>query len=108
MNIFHALGKFLYNKRWDNKLKEGRQMTFKEQTRKELKSRPRFYANHAEILRQTLLEDSVLSLYLHENMLNFYGDVQDCANLFEVYSHLDGCLSRVEYQYGNSQYIMEI
>ena len=102
MNIFHALGKFLYNKRWDNKLKEGRQMTFKEQTSSSLKSRPRFYCSHSEILRQTLLEDSVLSLYLHENMLSFYGDVQDCANLFDIYSSLDGELARVEYQYGNS------
>jgi hypothetical protein len=97
MNIFHALGKFLYNKRWDSKLKEGRQMTFKEQTSKSLKARPKFYCSHSEILRQTLLEDSVLSLYLHENMLSFYGSVEDCANLFEIYSCLDGELSRIEY-----------
>ena len=24
LSIFHVLGKFLYNKRWDNKIKEGR------------------------------------------------------------------------------------
>ena len=59
------MGKFLYNKRIDPKTKEVRQMTHKELKSKDGKKKPRFYQNHAEILRQTLLEDSVMSLYLY-------------------------------------------
>lgn len=36
------------------------------------RKKPKFYENHAEVLANTLLEDHVLSLYLHENMLNHY------------------------------------
>jgi hypothetical protein len=72
-------------------------MTYKEQTSSSLKSRPKFYEKHSEVLNKTLLESNVMSLYLHENMLNFYGDVEDIANTFEVYSHLDSSLSKIEY-----------
>lgn len=44
------------------------------------RSKPKFYENHAEILQNTLLEDHVLSLYLHENMLNHYQDIDDVCN----------------------------
>ena len=43
----------------------------------ERKKKPKFYEKHAEILANTLLEDHVLSLYLHENMLNHYQDIDD-------------------------------
>ena len=48
-------------------------------------------------MNKTLLEDNVMSLYLHENMLNFYGDVEDIANTFEVYSDLDAAKAKIEY-----------
>ena len=62
----------------------------------ECRRKPKFYENHAEILSNTLLEDHVLSLYLHENMLNHYQDIFDVADCFDVYSHLDGELAKVE------------
>jgi len=67
--MFHALGKFLYNKRWDNSIKEGRQMTYKELTNPRLKSKPKFYENHKKLLDQSHLEPKTMSMYLHENML---------------------------------------
>jgi len=30
-------------------------------------------------------------------MLTFYGDVEDVANCFDVYSELDGFYSKIEY-----------
>jgi hypothetical protein len=69
-------------------------MTYKEQ---KAGQRPKFYEKHSEVLNKTLLEDNVMSLYLHENMLNFYGDVEDIANTFEVYSNLDAAKAKIEY-----------
>lgn len=80
-------------------------MTYKEQTSSSLKSRPKFYCKHSEILNKTLLEANVMSLYLYENMINFYGNINDMANTLEVYSHLDSGLSQIEYQFGHSQYL---
>ena len=73
-------------------------MTYKELRRN---PKPRFYENHKLLLQQTLLEPQVLSMYLYENMLNFYQDVNDVADTFEIYSCLDGHYSTLEYQYGN-------
>jgi len=41
-------------------------------------------------------------------MLNFYDDVSDIAECWEVYSALDGHKSKLEYQYSNNQYMQEI
>jgi hypothetical protein len=99
LSIFHVLGKFLYNKRLESKAKEGRQMSYKEMCH--CKKWPRFYENHAKLLQQSLLEPTSISLYLHENMLNFFDDVEDIANCWDVYSSLDGAKAKLEYQYGN-------
>lgn len=56
LSIFHVLGKFLYNKRWDSREKEGRKMTSKELMDPRLKTRPRFYENHSKLLQQSMLE----------------------------------------------------
>lgn len=50
LSIFHVLGKFLYNKRWDSKEKEGRKMTYKELTDPRLRKKPKFYEDHAKLL----------------------------------------------------------
>ena len=71
-------------------------MTSDEILNPHLHSKPKFYEKHAEILSNTLLEDHVLSLYLHENMLNHYQDIFDVSNCFDIYSELDGELSKVE------------
>ena len=96
------MGKFLYNKRLDPKTHEPRQMTLKELSHKQ---KPRFYEKHSELIGQSLLEPSVISLYLHENMLNFFNDVEDIANCWSIYSELDGIKSRLQYEYANSMYV---
>lgn len=55
-----------------------------------------------------MLESTALSLYLYENMLSFFQDVDDIANCFEIYSCLDGHISTIEYQYGNILYLGEL
>lgn len=82
-------------------------MTFKELTNPRLHSKPRFYENHNKLLQQSLLEPQAISLYLHENMLQHFDDVEDIANTFEIYSELDGAKARVEYHYSNQQYMSE-
>jgi hypothetical protein len=44
-----------------------------------------------------MLEPQAISLYLHENMLNFYESVADIAETWDVYSSLDGEISKLEY-----------
>lgn len=83
-------------------------MTYKELSNPRLKMKPRFYESHKLILQQTLLEDSVMALYLLENMLQFYQDPFDMADCMDIYSELDGYQANVEYQYGNQQYINEV
>ena len=76
-------------------------MTYKELTNPRLKAKPKFYENHKNLLQQTLLEPNTMSLYLHENMLQFYQDIGDVADCMETYSTLDGHYASLEYQYGN-------
>lgn len=83
-------------------------MTYKELMNPHLKKKPRFYDNHSKLLRQSMLEPQAISLYLHENMLNFFDNVEDIANCWETYSDLDGQRSKLEYQFGNQQYLQEI
>lgn len=83
-------------------------MTYKELTNPRLKSRPKFYENHKNIINATLLEPNTMSMYLHENMLQFYQDIDDVANCMDTYSCLDGHYASLEYQYGNQQYLTEI
>ena len=65
------------------------------------RKKPKFYENHAEILANTLLEDHVLSLYLHENMLNHYQEIEDVSDCLNIYSELDGNFSKVENEYAH-------
>lgn len=83
-------------------------MTSEEILNPRLKSKPKFYENHAEVLNKTLLEDHVLSMYLHENSLNYYQDIEDVANCFDVYSELNGEFSKLENDYFNLNQIAEV
>ena len=55
-----------------------------------------------------MLEPQAISLYLHENMLQHFDDVDDIANCFEVYSELDGAISNLDYQYAHQLYVQEL
>jgi hypothetical protein len=100
------MGKFLYNKRWDNKLKEARQMSSKQM--RKFKTKPPFYENHGKLLNQSLFEPQTISLYLHENMLTFFDSVEDIANCWDVYSELDAAKAKLDYEYSHQQYVSEI
>lgn len=48
-----------------------------------------------------MLEPSMFTLYLHQNMTQFYGDVGDLADELEYMSHQDCIDSQVTYSYSN-------
>ncbi len=99
MTIFHALGKFLYNKRIYNGAKPARLHSSKMMVAPEKK--PKLYFKHEEILNSTQIEKPVFSLYLHENMLNFYEDINDIADCLEDYSYTDYISQNVTFCYSN-------
>ena len=81
LSIFHACGKFLYNKR--EPIQEG--------------MKPRFKYKHQNILDSTLLEPHVLTFYLHQNMLDHFDDIEDVSNCLQVYSEMDFCMKEMSF-----------
>lgn len=69
--------------------------------------KPQLYFKHKDILNQIQLEKPSFSLYLHENMLDFYNDIGDVADCLEVYSLTDQTEGKVQYSYDQSMYINE-
>ena len=94
--IFHALGKFLYNKRVHPKTGKVEQLPY-ELMRKS--SKPQLYFKHKDILNQIQIDKPSFCLYLHENMLDFFTDVDELADCLDAYSLTDSCESRVTYSY---------
>ena len=84
LSIFHALGKFLYNKRIHPKTKETKQLPYK--MMQDSNARPALYFKPQDVLDQSMLEPSLFTLYLHQNMPQFYGDVEDMADALEMMS----------------------
>jgi hypothetical protein len=62
-------------------------------------TRPKLYFNHSDILDSTLVEKPNFCLYLHENMLNFYADIDDVANCLETFSFNDKVTNEKSYQF---------
>ena len=105
LSLFHAIGKFLYNKR----LLPGEQKPQSVSSiRMKKKPRPRFYENHLEILNQVQTDSSTFSLFVHENMLDHFDDIADWANVLTTYSWNDAMLNRNSYAYWNMQYMDEL
>ncbi len=71
-------------------------------------TRPPLYFKHQDILSQTQLDSTMVALYLHENMLNFYADIDDIANCPESYSFTDNVTSSLTYSFNNQQYSYEM
>jgi hypothetical protein len=106
LQIFHALGKFLYNKRIDKYTKKEKQMTAEQ-----LLSipKPKFYWNHQEIINKVETESHIFSLFLEENMYDFFKDIEDMSNVLDVYSSNDVLTSSQDiYSYANQKYFYEI
>lgn len=72
------------------------------------KRKPKSYINHNEILNQVMIEKNRFTLFLHENMLNFYGDIEDIANTLNIFSESDAITNGVEYHYANHMYIYQL
>lgn len=98
-SIFHALGKFLYNKRINPSTGNVEQMPSSEMKKEK---KPKLYFKHKDILNQIQLEKPSFSLYLHENMLDFYNDIGDVANCLDIYSFNDRAEGKVQYSYDQS------
>ena len=91
------MGKFLYNKRidpWDRA--NPRTMEYRDM--KKFKVKPKFYENHEQIIKSTLMEPNQMSLYLYENMLSHFGDIGDVAETLDVYSAVEGPKERIDYE----------
>jgi len=84
MSLFHALGKFLYNKRINPKTKQVEHMTPKDMLNS--KKRPKTYFIPDEVIQQSMVSAGTFGLYLYQNMSNFYGDIGDLADCLEIYS----------------------
>ena len=69
--------------------------------------KPELYFKHKDILNQIQLDKSSFGLYLHENMLDFFTDIDEIANCLDAYSLSDACESQVSYSYDQQQYINE-
>jgi cell cycle checkpoint protein len=94
--IFHALGKFLYNKRINPSTKKVEQLPYDMMKRAK---KPELYFRHKDILNQTQLDKPSFGLYLHENMLDFFTDITEIADCLDVYSVTDFAENMVTYSY---------
>jgi hypothetical protein len=48
-----------------------------------------------------------MSLYLHQNMPGFFGDIGELADCLETFSHQDGLTSQLDYSYAMQQEIFD-
>jgi hypothetical protein len=106
--LFHSIGKFLYNK---SNLKIGidkdgniRVMQFYEL--QDPKTRPGLYFSPEDIINRASCEPSSFWIYLEENCLDFYGDIEDSSNLFEILQVVD-CIDykKLKDNYPLSEYL---
>lgn len=109
LSIFHAMGKILYNKRIDPiSGKEQKPTFFSLDTMKDPDQRPPFYANHQNLIDEVRIDPPTFSLFLHENMPNFFSNIEDMANVMDVYSEMDAVCGDITYSYQNSNQIEQI
>jgi len=65
------------------------------------KFKPKCYFNHAEVMDSVMIERSSFSLFLHENLFNFFQDIEDVANVLDSYSLMDFVANSSSYNYAN-------
>ena len=63
--------------------------------------RPKLYFSPQDVVDQSLMEPSVFSMYLHQNMPHFYADIDDMADCLENFSHQEDVIDSTEYAYAN-------
>lgn len=69
--------------------------------------RPKLYFKHEDVLDTTLLEPNTMSMYLHQNMPAFFGDIGDLADCLDTFSHQDEQRSRLNYSFAMQQEIYD-
>lgn len=72
------------------------------------KWKPKSYINHDDVMNKVMIEKNRFTMFLHENMMNFYGDIEDIANTLNVFSETDSYANGVEYHYANHLYIHQL
>ena len=75
---------------------------------KDPEARPKMYFQPKEVLDKSLMEPSMFSLYLHQNMPQFYGDIDDLAECLDNFSHQDDVGASTTWQHANMQEIFEM
>ncbi len=70
--------------------------------------KPELYFRHKDIINQIQLDKPSFSLYLHENMLDFFTDIGDIADCLEIYSNSDFCERMITYSYDVSMALLDI
>lgn len=110
LDLFHAIGKFMYNKRVEPGSGKERSMTSTEMN--QYKERhgyiPKSYINHLDVMNQVLIEKSTFSLFLEENMYDFFTDIEDISKVLQVYSETDSMRGGITYSYSEQKAIYEI
>lgn len=86
LSFFHGLGKFMYNKRIDVTGKF-RAMSYEELWDRE--NRPKLSFDPDEVISKCPCEPSFFWLYLYENFIWFYDDIEDLAEAYETFQTAD-------------------
>ena len=68
--------------------------------------KPELYFKHKDILNEITLDTPSFSLYMHENILDFFTDISEVADCLDFYSVTDSCENRVTYSYDVSIIIL--
>lgn len=55
-----------------------------------------------------MLEPSLFSLYLHQNMPEFFGDIEDLADCLDNFSHQDDVTSSTTFHHANMQELYDL
>jgi len=80
------LGKFLYNKRLLNSSVKANAVSCTYAQMRDPSTRPKFYESHTDVLRQTQMDPQQVQLYLHHNMPDFFGSIEDLAEALDTFS----------------------
>ncbi|ORX92916.1 Rad17-domain-containing protein [Basidiobolus meristosporus CBS 931.73] len=91
LNLFHAIGKILYNKRVDHSAGLGSKQTKRWALPEHLKRHARLEqeSNPDIVLEQVPVDPDVFTSFLHQNYLSFYSDIDECVNASEYMSSAD-------------------
>eukprot|EP00347_Sterkiella_histriomuscorum_P005182 403357582 len=103
-SIFHGLGKFLYNKRENPVTGKNEQMS---PSKMKSENKPKLYYEHQKIINKMQIESQQLGLYLHQNIPEFFNDIGDLANCFDIFSLTDYLENSIQYSFDSQLQVLE-